>query len=69
MSDIKADMKPDKKAVEDRGEGVALMEPLLISEGSRHRTRLTDLALELGQRAAGFRKSLPDGVMAALADL
>ena len=69
MSDIKADMEPAKKAVEDRGESIALMEPLLISEGSRHRTRLTDLALELGQRAAGFRKSLPDGVMVALADL
>jgi Fic family protein len=45
------------------------MEPLLITESSRQRTELTDLALELAQRAAGFRKSLPDGVMIALADL
>lgn len=62
-------MKPDSSAVEDRGETIALMEPLVISEGSRHRTGLMDHALELGQRAAGFRKSLPDGVMIALADL
>ncbi|MEX0853673.1 MAG: Fic family protein [Bauldia sp.] len=45
------------------------MEPLLITQSSRHRTELIDLALELVQRAAGFRKSLPDGVMTALADL
>jgi Fic family protein len=69
MNGDKAAKEPAKKAVEDRGEAISLLEPLVISEGSRHRTRLTDLALELGQRAAGFRKSLPDGVMAALADL
>lgn len=45
------------------------MEPRLIAEGAKARTDLTDLALELAQRAAGFRKSLPDGVMTALADL
>ncbi|PWG63580.1 cell filamentation protein Fic [Spiribacter halobius] len=45
------------------------MEPLLIGETSRHRTPLTDLALELAQRAAGFRRSLPDGLLGALADL
>ena len=45
------------------------MEPLLITESSRQRTELTDLALELAQRTAGFRKSLPEGVMIALADL
>lgn len=63
------DREADKKAPVDRGESIALMEPLVLSEDSRHRPALTDLALELGQRAAGFRKSLPDGVMAALADL
>lgn len=53
----------------DRGENIGLIEPLLISEGSRHRGRLGDLALQLGQDAAGFRRSLPEGVMTALADL
>jgi Fic family protein len=57
------------KAVQDREESVTLMEPLVISESSRQRTEVTDLALELAQRAAGFRKSLPEGVMTALADL
>jgi Fic family protein len=45
------------------------MEPLLVSEHCRHRTALTDLAVELASRAAGFRHSLPRGVMGALADL
>lgn len=69
MNDDKVDIKIDVKKAEDHGESLGLMEPLLISESARQRTELTDLALELAQRAAGFRKSLPDGVMTALADL
>ena len=61
-------MKPDTR-VADRGESVALMEPLVVGEGSPHRTGLTDLAVELAGKAAGFRRSLPEGVLAALADL
>ncbi|MDD9993401.1 MAG: Fic family protein [Rhodospirillales bacterium] len=53
----------------DRGESVALMEPLVVGEGSPHRTGLTDLAVELAGKAAGFRRSLPAGVLAALADI
>lgn len=45
------------------------MEPLGLSEGSRHRPALTDLAVELVARSAGFRRSLPTGVLTALADL
>ena len=45
------------------------MEPLLIAQGSRHRGELTDLAIEVAARSAGFRRSLPDGVRAALGDL
>lgn len=62
-------MKVDMKGAPDCREPVGLMEPLLISEASRKRTELTDLALDLAQRSAGFRKSLPDGVMSSLADL
>lgn len=69
MSGSKADMKADIPTVVDRGEPVSLMEPLLIGEGSRHRGALTDLAVELAARSAGFRRSLPDGVRTALADL
>src|SRR6266700_3399922 len=55
--------------VEDRGELVSRLEPLLIPEGSRHRGPLTDLAFELTRKSAGFRRSLPFAVLTSLADL
>jgi Fic family protein len=57
------------KAATNGGETVSLMEPLLIGTGSRHRPALTDLALELAQKSAGFRRSLPESLLASLADL
>jgi Fic family protein len=70
MRDSGSDDKPAIiTAIKDRGEGVALLEPLVLSQGSHHRPALGDLALELAQAASGFRRSLPDGVMTALADL
>lgn len=54
---------------ENRPESTDLMEPMLIGEGSRHRAGLTDLALELAQKSAGFRRSLPESTLASLADL
>ena len=74
MDDMKPDKKPAKEAaktpaIADRGEAIGLMEPMLVGEGSRHRAALTDLAVELAGRAAGFRRSLPEGVLTALADL
>ena len=68
MSDSKADKEPDIEMV-DRGESVGLMEPMLVGETSRHRTGLTDLAIDLAARSAGFRSRLPDGVLTALSDL
>src|SRR5215470_7902944 len=65
----KADIGADIKAAKDRGESTALMEPLLIGETSRHRGALTELALELTQKAAGFRRSLPESMVTSLADL
>src|ERR1035438_581741 len=62
-------MGADTKAPEDRGEMISLMEPLLVGEDSRFRSRLTDLALDLAQKAAGFRRSLPDSLLTSLADL
>ena len=53
----------------DRQELVSLMEPMLITEGSRHRARLTDLAVDLAQKATGFRRSLPASLLASLATL
>jgi Fic family protein len=72
MDDSETDMKPVIAAAakgDDRGESISLMEPLLVPEGSRHRTGLTDLAVDLAARSAGFRRSLPEGVVTALADL
>lgn len=63
------DIKADIMAAIDGGEDTALMEPLLIGATSHHRGSLIDLALELAARAAGFRRSLPEGVRNALADL
>ncbi len=69
MSIKGADSKPDTIAAEDRGERIALMEPLILGEGSRHRPELTDLALDLAQRSAGFRRSLPESLLPSLATL
>ena len=64
-----ADIQADIVAATDRGETVSLMEPLLIGEMSRHRGKLTDMALELAQKAAGFRRSLPESLLVSLANL
>jgi Fic family protein len=63
------DMEEDISQVPDRGEEVARMEPLLIGEDSHHRGELTDLAIDLAAKSAGFRRSLPQGLLVALADL
>lgn len=62
-------MEPANNTAEDSGEAVAAMEPLVLGDGSRYRPGLSDLALELAAASAGFRRSLPPGVMRALADL
>jgi len=62
-------MKADIPAVTERGESIALMEPMRLAGASPHRAELTELAVELTAQSAGFRRSLPEGVVAALADL
>jgi len=69
ITDTKADKKTPKNAIRDDGETVSMMEPLLISASSRHREQLADLAVALAARSAGFRRSLPEGVLSALAEL
>ena len=68
-ADDEAAMEPGDDTPLDRGEPVSLMEPMRISESSRHRGDLNDLAVELAAHSAGFRRSLPEGVLTALADL
>jgi Fic family protein len=69
-------MGSDEPAIEaaeipaiDRGETPTGMEPLILSEGSRHRGPLNDLAVELAAASSGFRRSLPPGVAGPLAEL
>jgi Fic family protein len=70
METILADTEHDITGdISDRSETVGTMEPTLLPEGSRFRRGLTDLAVELAARSAGFRRSLPPGIVTALADL
>jgi Fic family protein len=71
MNISKVDRKP---AIEpaisiDRGESIAMMEPMSVSEGARARGDLIDLVLDLVARSASFRSKLPAAVAAALSDL
>jgi Fic family protein len=69
MSSRAPDKEAAKKAAADRGESTGLMEPMLVSESSPRRARLTDLAVELAAKSSGFRRSLPKGVAESLATL
>lgn len=70
MGDSEADIEAVKKAGPlDRGESLGLIEPLVLSQSSRHRPALVDLALELASASAGLRRSLAEGIVTALADL
>lgn len=69
MSNNSSVDKADITEVADREETVSAMEPLVLAEGSPHRPALNDLAVELAAASAGFRRSLPGGVVKALADL
>ena len=70
MGNEEADkISANSAAPPDRGEPPGLMEPLVISHGARQRPALGDLAIDLATASAGFRRSLPDGIVRALADL
>lgn len=62
-------METDMEEAADRHEQPGDMECLLLSEGSRHRQALSDIAVELAAASAGLRRSLPAAVTQALADL
>lgn len=55
--------------IRDDGESIGFFEPLMVSEASPRRAHLNDLALELAEKSAAFRASLPDPIQASLADL
>ncbi len=45
------------------------MEPMLVSESSRHRSRLNELVFQLTAAVTAFKASLPEGMVDALCDL
>jgi Fic family protein len=53
----------------DDGESVSMMFPALLSDEAKGRAKLNDLAIELVGRSSGFRRSLPQGTLTALAEL
>lgn len=69
MTKPRADKEPAKVEAKDEGESIGLMEPMLISESSGKRGALADLAVEVAEKSARLRASLPPGVAHALADL
>jgi Fic family protein len=69
MEEKKPDRKADVEAVIDRGEQIALMEPLIVTADSRFAIELSDLAIELASRSAGFHRSLPEGICQSLTGL
>jgi hypothetical protein len=62
-------MKPDINPLVDEGENTAIMEPLLIGEGSAYREELTELAVDLAARKGiceihrRFGELLPDELL------
>jgi Fic family protein len=63
--------KRRKKApkLHDDGESVTRMTPFLLSDEAKGRAKINDLTVELVARSAGFKRSLPDGTLIALAEL
>ncbi len=69
MNDNKTDIKTDISEDIDRGEDPSAMEPLLISDTSKHRGYINDLAIDLAAKTAGFERSLPTQIKSTLADI
>ena len=69
MSHSDPDIEADSTEVTDRGENPTQMESMLLSDGSAHRPVLSDLVVDLVAASAGLRRSLPAGLLSALADL
>ena len=61
--------EPTRSNLPDRREAISKMEPMLISESSKHRDQLNELVFELTAAATALRVSLPEGMVEALCDL
>ncbi|MGE3475064.1 MAG: hypothetical protein AB7H70_04580 [Rhodospirillaceae bacterium] len=51
-----------KSPAKNGGESIGQMEPLIISDVSKKKAALIDLAMELASKSSGFRRSLPLGL-------
>ncbi len=67
MKSNKSDKRSDILKPIDRHENLSMMEPLLISENSKYRKALMDLAIELTAKSASFKSSLPKAIQSSLA--
>lgn len=63
--DNKADFLPDI----DRGEPVALLEPLVLGQKVSTRPELQDMALEIAVKSAALKSSIPSPIVGALVEL
>jgi len=61
--------KAAPKLPTDDGEPVTMMMPALLPDEAKSKAKLNDLAIELVGRSAGFKRSLPEGTLTALAEL
>lgn len=64
----KAPTKPTPK-LRDKGEPVSMMMPAFLSDEAKSKAKLLDLSVELVARSSGLKRSLPEGTLAALAEL
>lgn len=69
MKNKKADIKADTTTTIAGPTSLTAMEPLLISENAIARNGLTDLAIELAAKSAGFKRSLPAAIQTSLAKI
>lgn len=53
----------------NRNENVAMMEPLVLGDRAPRRGELADLALELAQKSASLKRSIPESMLPSLAGL
>jgi Fic family protein len=69
MENQKPDKKADVLANIDRGEPIALLEPLLLAQEVPARPELQDMALEIAVKSAALKSSIPSAIVGALAEL
>lgn len=69
MKKKRSDKTSDISSTIDRRENVSLMEPLLLTQNSKHRKELSDLVLELVAKSSSFKSSLPAAIQTSLVTL